>query len=153
MIVDISFIPENLIPLSLKEVANTRMEYPYIHNELFTDDLLIKDATKSKCAAFVQNRNQYRQNYWEFEEKLFEFSKDQMNQKNYDLASKCLNYLLEIGSKLPEVKEELLKVYKKHKDENNLLKMKIIIQNEIEMEVGKNSVKEENIKLLNKYFS
>ncbi len=131
MIVDLSFLPKELISAELREASMARIEYPYIHNNIFTDDLLIMDSELSKNAAFVQSRNQFRQNFWEFEDKLLILADNLYEEGNSDLAENCYRYLMDIGSKLAHVKERLILIYLENKNKIGLRDVKRAVKKQL----------------------
>lgn len=127
MVVDLSFISVDKLPEDLVKLSQKRIEYPYIENSNFGDIFKRgKSVSKSNVELF-KTRNEYRKNYWEFEDKFFQFAVEQFKNNNIELAKKSFRYLVDIGSKMADVKEYLFRIYKMQKDVKSIrwLLMKI----------------------------
>ncbi len=148
---DISFIPGELIPRELSEAAEKQIEYPYI------SDATVREVTNSgeqerKTNSFGEKRIQYKKNYFNFEEHMFNFAKDQLEQKNFDLSEKCFRYLVEMGTKSARTKEYLIKIYRKKKDQKGLVWIKTKINNQLKEPEDFLNQKNKLSKLKEKYF-
>lgn len=134
MFIDISFVPNDLIPNDLAKLSKQKFEYPYIENNNLRNINEKGVPLRQKKAKLFLDREQYRKNYRDFEENFLKFSISLFNQKQYDLSKRCLEYLNEIGSKLVGVKEYLLKIYKKEHDLKNLKRVISKIDRELSIE-------------------
>jgi hypothetical protein len=153
MKIDISFIPKENLPNELEEISKKTIEYPYIKNIEVVDEELDNGKGAEECLSLLDRRRQYRYNYYAFEKALFEFGKEEYNKRNYELAKNSLQYLMEIGSKKPEVRDILVKLYIKEK---NLLGMKWIagrIKNDLKDELIDPVSKQKLSKIKKKYLN
>lgn len=155
MKIDISFIPDEKLSNDLKEKSKQPIEYPYIKNYAYIDKELDNGKGAAECLSLLERRRQYRHNYYALENVLFEFGKEEYHKQNNELAKKSLQYLMEIGSKKPEVRDILVKLYIKEK---NLLGLKWIagrIKNDLKDDLiddaGKQKLKKIKSKYLNRF--
>ncbi len=87
MKLDISFIPEEIIPYKLRYLSNQTIEHPYIDIDKF-----------SSSNSQFQKNIMHRDNYFKFLSELGAFTRSQIKNKNFELAKKCCEYLQMIGN-------------------------------------------------------
>lgn len=149
---DISFIPEKLLPDELKIASEKKIEYPYVTSDIRHINKLKQGEVKSSGSEFWEQRIQYKQNFWSFEDKLLEFAKVQFDLKEFDLAEQCFRYLVNIGSKSAKVKEYLVRIYRKKSDNKGLNWVKQKISNQLNEPEDFHNQRMKLLKLKEKYF-
>jgi hypothetical protein len=117
--IDLSFLPKDEFSPNLLNLSKEPMLYPYT-NEDILDFLDRKKISFDSSLEIMSLSSDYNDNYWFFEKKLMEKGSELLNEDKTDLAELCFRYLIEIGSKSPLVKENLIKIYIKRRDEKNL---------------------------------
>lgn len=117
--IDISFIPSEGISKELLDLSKKKMVFPYSEQNLM--DLVAENQINVKEATVMfKNLNNLKDNYWKFESTLIEFGNSLFKNRKLDLSEKIFNYLIELGSKSPIVKESLIKIYIKKGDRNGI---------------------------------
>lgn len=118
--VDLSFIPKNQITPNLLEFSTRNISNPYHGNENLINDLLSNENMAENILPLIKEHNKGKENFWELEKTLLEFANQQFESENIELAEKCYRYLVEIGSKLAQVKEKLIDIYKNTENQEGL---------------------------------
>lgn len=152
MIVDISFIPGDIIPQNLRESAERKIEYPYSVSS-FEQKPKTNVQKNDRTSLFIINRKRFRENFRVFEDNLFNFARDMYRQRKYDIAEKSFRYLVEIGSLKAASKEYLLKIYIKQKNTGGIKWVKKRIQNQMSHPQSVASEKRKLKRIIGKYFS
>lgn len=117
--IDLSFFPKDEFSPTLFEISEKPMLYPYAKEDIL-DFLNRKKVSLISSTKLMKLSNDFKSNYWLFEKELIEKGFDLLNEDKTDLAELCFRYLIEIGSKSPLVKEELIKIFIKRRDDKNL---------------------------------
>jgi len=153
MKLDLSFIPENILLDKLKRASQKEISIPYgkeadkLMDEAIDEDIVgIPSGLKG-----MEKLNQLRENYWTFEMALLQFANDLFQDKEYELAEKCCKYLITIKSKLVKVKELLIKIYIKTKDDDGFKFVRKIIDEHLNESKDYHYMKAKVSKLKAKY--
>ncbi len=131
MIVDLSFIPDELITEELRQVTTQKIEYPYSSSQMFSNNAVAVNPVSRKNNRFITNRMRFRENYKKFELEMFNLARELYRKKDYHLAGKCFRYLVEVGSKQVSSKEYLLKTYIKLRDGQGIKWIKKRLENQL----------------------
>jgi len=132
MRIDLSFIPIEIIPHELKNMKDKKIEYPYDENISFEK---LEELANTSNSNFLRQRVKYRLNYISLERNLLNFARELYKKRNLMLAKQCLEMLENIGGKIAESRELLLKIYKRENDIISIKKEVKKIENELNFEI------------------
>lgn len=119
MEIDISFICKDELSPELIQLSKKPMVYPYEKEDIL--DFLEKNNVDTKTSIeFMNLLKIYKDNYWDFERVLLEEGSKYLNKNKVEVAELCFEYLINIGSKFPIVKEQLIKIYNENNNEKKL---------------------------------
>ncbi len=117
--IDLSLLSKDIFPQTLFEISEKPMLYPYAKEDIL-NFLNRKKINLISATEIMKLSNDYKNNYWLFEKALIERGFELLNEDKTDFAEICFRYLIDIGSKSPLVKEELIKIFIKKRDDKNL---------------------------------
>ncbi len=143
MKIDLSFLPEDIIPKSIKELMHEEFEYPYVDEKIYAKNFLKSKRHGQEASPPDEIREKRRENFYRLEKELIRLGCLMKKAHKEAMAELIFKYLVEIGSKFAKPKEELVKYYQKT---NNKRCMKWIIKR-INDQLKCEHVEEENKKL------
>ena len=131
--VDLSFIPTDLIPQKLLETSREKL-LTTKNDEDYLQIFLNQKVPMNKIASLISDTTKFKMNFWTFEREFQNFIIGQLEKKNYQLAEKCANYLLKIGSSSIKTFELIIQTYFLNDNDDGKLLIKNLIIEELSKE-------------------
>ncbi len=143
MKIDLTFLPDEIIPDSIRELMHEEFEYPYVDEKIYAKNFLKSKRPGQEASPPDEIREKRRENFYRLERELIDLGCKMKKAHKEELAEEIFKYLVEMGSKFAKPKEELVKYYQKT---NNKRCMKWIVKR-INDQLRCEHVEEENKKL------
>ncbi len=143
MVIDLSFIPKEILTPKIKKLLEGEFEYPYTDEDKFSPNFIKSKRLHFEDLPDADIRLQRRQNYKKLEKELLDLACKQKREGNLELAIEIFRYLVEMGSKYAKPKEELARLYAQIGNKRCLK----WICNKIRTQLSSDRIMEENEKL------